>query len=88
MENSVSGYSADFRGHLVVGEFSYPLARLDAEELGLAQPMELAPTDAEIVLVIDGREYRRPIQLPQGSSATLRKIPYRSISTLVRSELP
>jgi hypothetical protein len=79
MDIPVGGYSADFQGRLVVGDLSYPLARLDSQELGLAQPIDLPPVNAEIVLVVDGREYRRPVSLHEGSSASSLEIPYRPL---------
>jgi hypothetical protein len=79
VDHAADSYSADFQGKLVIGSVSFPLARLDTQELGLATPVDLPPTDAEIVLVIDGREHRSAVRLDDGSCATSREVTYRRL---------
>ena len=77
--NADSGYSAQFDGYLVVGDQSFPLARLGPNSLGLAEPVNLPPADGEIVLVIDGFEQRTRIRLDDGVTAELDEVAYRAI---------
>jgi hypothetical protein len=72
-----NGYSSEIEGHLLVGERKYPLARLGPEAIGLHCPLELSPSNAEIVLSIDGRVNRMQVYLPEGSSLSSPFIPYR-----------
>ncbi|MCE9527141.1 MAG: hypothetical protein K8R36_13930 [Planctomycetales bacterium] len=74
-----SGYSSEIQGHLLVGELQYPLARLGPEAIGLRSPLTLSPSNAEIVLTIDGCVNRMRVFLPEGSSASSPFIPYRKL---------
>lgn len=74
-----NGYSSEIEGHLLVGERQYPLARLGPDAIGLRIPMALSPSNAEIVLSIDGRVNRTRVFLPEGSSITSPFIAYRKL---------
>ena len=65
-----NGYSSEIEGHLLVGERQYSLARLGPEAIGLHVPLALSPSNAEIVLSIDGRVNRMRVYLLEGSSAS------------------
>jgi hypothetical protein len=79
MVNADRGYSAQFDGYLIVGDRSFPLARLGPSSLGLAKPVDLPPTEGEIVLVIDGFEQRTRILLDDGVESQRHEAAYRAI---------
>jgi hypothetical protein len=63
------GYSADVRMHLYVNGFALPIGQLGPGFIILRNAPDHPPTDAEIVMSIDGEERRWNVQLPEGISA-------------------
>jgi hypothetical protein len=61
-----SGHSADVRIHLIVNGASLPVAQLGPDFFTLREPAELPPTEAEIVMSIDGEVSRWTVYLPNG----------------------
>lgn len=68
MTSHYVGHSSDVRMHLIVNGDTIPLAQLGPDMVILDAPIELPPTDAEIVLSIDGRVDRWPVGLVEGAS--------------------
>jgi len=63
---------------LLVGDQSLRIAQLGPDFLVLAEPAQLAPTTAEIVLQVDGRVSRRAVRLPEGATAADPEVPISS----------
>lgn len=66
-------HSADVRMQLYVSGHGLPIAQLGLDFLILQQPFDYPPTNAEILLSIDGHEERWPVRLPDGISSLQRK---------------
>ena len=64
-----SGYSADFRMQLNINGYVLPIGQLGPNFIILRNAPEHPPSEAEIVMSIDGRERRWMVQLPDGISA-------------------
>lgn len=58
-----SNYSAEVRLRLIVGDRSFPLAKIGPSHVVLREPTELAPGAAEVVMTVDGREHRWAVYL-------------------------
>ncbi len=59
-------HSAAVTLRLIVGEASHELGQVGPEMLIFQQDCELPPCVGEVVMTIDGREYRTHVQLPDG----------------------
>jgi len=62
------GYSADVRMQLNVNGFVLPIGQLGPDFIILRNPTDHPPTEAEIVMSIDGEERRWHVHLPEGIS--------------------
>jgi hypothetical protein len=62
-----SGYSADVQLRLAVGRNVFPLASIGPSDMELREARELPPSDAEIILSVDGNETRWRVYLPNGA---------------------
>ena len=54
---------------LVTADHTYALAQIGPYHMIMAQPENLPPCDAEIVMRIDGQEDRWPVRLVEGAHA-------------------
>jgi hypothetical protein len=70
-----NGYSADVKLHLVVGDRTLELAQIGPNDVVLRTPTDLPPSDAEVVMKIDGQERRWSVRLPEGSTVTMETTP-------------
>lgn len=59
-------HSAAVTLRFIVGEASYELGQVGPEMLIFQDDCEVPPCDGEVVMTIDGREYRTKVQLPDG----------------------
>jgi hypothetical protein len=73
------GHSAEVQMHLVLNGPTLPISHLGPNYLRLKEPAELAPCDAQIVLVIDGHESRWPVHLPEGLQRDHGRIPVERV---------
>jgi len=64
------GYSTTVRMHLIVGAQCFAVAQVGPDFMILETPVDLPPTQGELVVRIDGDEKRRSIDLPHGARAT------------------
>jgi hypothetical protein len=55
----VAGYSSEVQLFLIVEGRSYSLAQIGPDFVTLREPAELPPAEAEVVMIIDGREQNR-----------------------------
>jgi hypothetical protein len=69
-----TGYSAEVRLHLVVGDDSLELASIGPMEISLREPTELPPGPAEVVMHVDSFERRWQVYLPDGISRNSRYV--------------
>jgi hypothetical protein len=65
---SAFGYSSEVQLFLEVGERSYRLAQIAPESVMLREPADLPPSEAEVVMRINGRERRWPVFLTHGAA--------------------
>jgi hypothetical protein len=63
---------------LTAGEKEIAVAQLGPNFLIVAEPTSLLPTDAELVVTVDGDEDRRKIDLPDGIRPEVRRTPIGS----------
>ena len=63
------GYSADVRMQLCIDGYTFAIGQLGPDFIILDQPRDYPPGEAEILLSIDGRVRRWPVQLPDGVTA-------------------
>jgi hypothetical protein len=61
-----NGHSADVRIRLILNDRSIPVAQLRPDFLILHEPIEHPPADAEMILIVDGREESWHVRLPEG----------------------
>jgi hypothetical protein len=75
-----SGYSADVRIQLRLDGRCLPVAQLGPDFLILRSPTDYPPSDAEIILSIDGDESRWPVRLADGITRQTQKTRVISIA--------
>jgi hypothetical protein len=68
------GHSAQVTMRLVVNGFSIPVTQMGRDFLLVDGPVNHPPADASLVLQVDQRERRWRVRLPQGISATSKRI--------------
>jgi hypothetical protein len=81
MISESSSYSAHVDMFLVLDDHKLPLGQLGPAHCILEQEREFPPGDAEIVLIIDGRESRMPVYLPNGISPGQTRVAYQALVT-------
>jgi hypothetical protein len=64
------GYSADVRMHLHVNGHTFLVGHLGPSFVILDDPVDHPPAMGEIIMSIDGRVKRWPVQLPGGVSTS------------------
>jgi len=74
MFRSHGGHSADVRISLMFGGHSIPVAQLGPGFLLLDAPVDHPPGSASILLRVDQSERRWDIRLPNGISATSKRV--------------
>ena len=57
-------YSAAVTLSLVAGNQTFPLSEIGSNGFTLREPSQLPAGDAEVVMTVDGREYRWSVALP------------------------
>ncbi len=62
-----SGHSADVQIRLISGGQSYRVAKVGPERLYLRDALEVAATDARLIVTIDGVESQWLLHLPAGA---------------------
>lgn len=60
------GYSADVRLQLIVGERVFEVEQVLRNTCILAAPIDHAPSEAELVMHVDGRRHSWAVELPDG----------------------
>lgn len=71
------GYSASVEGYFVVGEQRLRLAKTNGRSFVLAESCALPPeTRGELVVIVDGEENRRLVELPDGAVDGQTVVPY------------
>ncbi len=68
-ESAFTGYSADIRIDLNVNGFVLNVAQLGPDFLTVRDVVEHPPSEAEIVMSVDGNVRRWKVYLPEGISA-------------------
>jgi hypothetical protein len=69
-----TGYSAEVRLHLIVGDRIFELASIGPQRIRLCELAELPPCDAEVVMHVDDFERRWQVYLPDGISPDSREV--------------
>lgn len=64
-----TSYSATVRLELHVGDQIFDLHEIGPESISPRKPVSLDPTEAEVVMYIDGRRRSWQVELPDGLSA-------------------
>jgi hypothetical protein len=64
----VAGYSSDVQLRLIVAGREYALAQIGPDFVMLREPANLPSGDAEVVMMIDGRERRWAVTLEHGAN--------------------
>jgi hypothetical protein len=62
----ITGYSADVRLALIVGEHCFNVGQVGPDDCILRDPIDLPPCEGELVVMIDGSERRWPVILVDG----------------------
>ena len=75
-----TGHSANVRLELSVGDQVYELAEIGPESIFLRNPVTLPPSEAEIVMHVDGRRRVWRVDLPDGTSADSQLAKTRPVS--------
>ena len=72
------GYSASVEGYFIVGKQRLRLAKTNGSSFCLAEPRALPPeTRGELVVIVDGQENRRSVELPDGAVESQIVVPYK-----------
>jgi hypothetical protein len=74
------GHSADVRMHLLINGTSLPVAQLGPDFLLLDGAVDHPPTDASILLGVDESERQWRVHLPEGISASSKRVVISVIS--------
>jgi len=72
-------YSAEVRLKLIVGDRVFPLWQIAPHFVIPHSGLELPPTDAEVVMTVDGDEQRWHVRLANGAVPFDTKIPIHSL---------
>jgi hypothetical protein len=77
MDAIPDNYSATVKAHLIVGGQRLAIAKVGPSRCILRDMIDIPPTDAEIILSIDGDEQTWPVFLTNGVSRTSDVVLYR-----------
>jgi hypothetical protein len=72
--SSQGGHSAQVKMRLLVNELTVPVVQLGPDFLLLDAPLDLPAGDASVVMQVDQQERRWDVRLPDGSSASSRRV--------------
>jgi hypothetical protein len=76
MEKTRPGYSADVQMFLHVGDHRLDVAQAAVDTCFLREPIDHPPCEADLVLLVDGRESTWHVRLPLGISRTSRCVQF------------
>jgi hypothetical protein len=76
---SPEDFSTDVRLTLRIADGDYSLGQIAPDYIILDPPSSLPPGLGEVILSIDGRERKWPVELPVGSSPTTTRTPIRRL---------
>jgi hypothetical protein len=68
MSVSTTGYSANVRLQLIIGDAKYELGQIGPDSIYLSEPAALPPCEAEVVMHVDDFERRWQVYLPEGAT--------------------
>jgi hypothetical protein len=75
------GYSANVEGFLVIRGERVRIAKTNCTAFSLAEPCELAPgTTATLLVIVDGKEDTKLVELPQGVSSGQTIVNYKVLA--------
>jgi hypothetical protein len=88
MTNSspTSGYSPPIRVTLELETVQFDVAEVGLEHIALRAPDDWGPTQALLIINIDGRERRYRVMLPDGIDSTRDKQPLIRLETMSLAE--
>jgi hypothetical protein len=72
--------SAEVQMNLRLNGSTFSISHMGPNFIRLGNPAEHAPTEAEIVLIIDGHEKRWPVHLPEGLRLDHGRIPVKRLA--------
>ena len=76
-----NGYSATVEAYFCINEQRVRLARTNGCTFDFAQPQQLPPgTCGTLLVIVDGQEHAKTIQLPGGASNDETSVQYRVIA--------
>src|SRR6266446_5096507 len=75
-----AGFSTDITGYLDVGGRCVPIGQLGPAHCIVRESLSAPPTEAEILIITDGRESRLPVYLPDGISPDSQRVVYQNLS--------
>jgi hypothetical protein len=67
-------YSGIVKLRLKVGDRDYRLSKLGPGYVVFREPALLGPGDAEVVMTVDDRVHRWPVNLPEGANASMSRV--------------
>jgi hypothetical protein len=74
-------YSATIRLELHVDDKVFSLRQTGPDFIDVRQPVEMVPCEADVVVWIDGSEYRRRVSLVDGMSPSCERIKILGLSS-------
>ena len=75
-----TGFSTDMTAYLEVGGRQLSLGQLGPEHCIVRDPISIKPIAAEILIIIDGRESRLPVYLPNGIKPNEHRVAYQNLT--------
>jgi hypothetical protein len=77
---TATGFSTDMTGFLDVGGRRLPLGQLGPAHCIVRELLSIGPSEAEIVMITDGRETRLPVFLPDGIVPDQPRVTYQTLN--------
>lgn len=77
-----TGYSADVQLWLVSDQHRIPLTHSGDTFVIAANPVEMPPCDAKIIVMVDSVQFERPVRLAHGMSQHIRQTAVHSIDQI------
>jgi hypothetical protein len=75
-----TGFSTNMTGFLAVDGRRVPLGQLGPAHCIVRESLSVPPGEAEILVVVDGRESRLSVYLPDGITADQPRVTYQSLA--------
>ena len=82
-----AAYSAQVDMYLILNGRQFDLGQMGPQHCIVRDPAKTPPSSGVIVLTVDGNETRLPVFLPNGISASSRRVAYEQVSPAA-AELP